>query len=52
MNINFLLNDIYAEPLNEEILGSFLELEYTATGAISTRKTNGRSTEKKKEKTV
>ena len=32
-----LLNDFYAEPLNEEILGSFLE--YTAAmGAISTRK--------------
>ena len=47
-----LLNNIYAEPQNEEILGPFLELEYTATGAISTRKMNGRSTEgmrKKKE---
>ena len=32
-----LLNDFYAEPLNEEILGSVLE--YTAAiGAISTRR--------------
>ena len=32
-----LLNDFYAEPLNEEILGSVLK--YTAAiGAISTRK--------------
>lgn len=38
-----LLNDFYVEPQNEEILGSFLE--YTGTVAISTRKTNGRSTE-------
>ena len=46
-----LLNDFYAETLNEEILGLFLE--YRAMGATSTRKTNGRSTEgvpKKKEK--
>ena len=30
-----LLNNIYAEPQNEEILCPFLELGYTATGAIS-----------------
>lgn len=38
-----LLHEFYTEPQHEEILGSFLE--YTATGAISTRKTNGRSTD-------
>ena len=37
-------NDFYAGPLSEEILGSILE--YTAMGAISTRKTNRRSTER------
>ena len=39
-----LLNDFYAETLNEEILGG-LFLEYGAMGAIFTKKTNGRSTE-------
>ena len=38
-----LRNNFYAETLNEEILGLFLV--YRTMGAISTRKTNGRSTE-------